>query len=315
MAAKHTTKLPASGRLVRRLALTFAAVVASAALLLGIVGLVLNAKVVNRDWDDKLSAMAEVTALSVNGDVFATLKTEADAARPEFKQLQTLLNEVLKARGLAYSYTVVLSERGYPQLVVDGSEEPEPIGTEYDDAPQPELKAMYETGKPQLTPVHTDEYGEYKTAYAPIRNSQGQIVGAVALDLAALSIVTTVKESAAIYVGALAAVILFGLLIGRGAAGRIAARVTPMATAARSFAAGDLTAGLTRGRTSRKPDEVDDLQTSLLAMQQNLTGLVVELRDSAARVVASATGLSAAVETVSGAAAQADEAMGQVSGG
>ncbi|MDF2631340.1 MAG: methyl-accepting chemotaxis protein, partial [Symbiobacteriaceae bacterium] len=99
------------------------------------------------------------------------------------------------------------------------------------------------------------------------------------------------------------------------AARRIAARVTPLAQVAGQFAAGDLTAALPQGKAPRKPDEVDFLHRSLLTMQQNLAGLVVELRESAAQVVASSGGLSSAVETVNAVAREAGEAMAQVSAG
>jgi len=311
-AGAHTPRTT-SGRLVRRLSLTIAGVVASAAFLLGVVGLFINWGAIDREFNERLKAMAEVAAFSIDGDVFETFRTEADAERPEYKWIQHSLNEVLKAQGLLYAYTVILNESGNPQLVADGSEEPETIGTEYD--PTTELKTMYETGKPTLTRIIKDEYGEYKTAYAPIRNSAGKVVGAAAMDLPAKSILAEMKQTAGTYALAWAGVTLVGLLIGRRAAGRIAKRVTPMAGAARAFAAGDLTAVFAHGKPPHKPDEVDELQASLLTMQQNLTGLVEELRQSAARVVDATAGLTGAVESVSAVAGEADEAMSQVAAG
>ncbi|HWI66711.1 MAG TPA: methyl-accepting chemotaxis protein [Symbiobacteriaceae bacterium] len=311
--AASSTQHSSSGRLVRRLSFTFAGVVASAALLLGIVGLVMNWISIDRNLNQRLRDTAEIAAFAIDGDEFATFKTEADAERPEFKRVQSWLNETLKAQGLLYSYTVVLNENGNPQLVVDGSAEPEAIGKEYE--PIDELKAVYATNKTVQTKPIDDDYGQYTTTYAPILNSQGAVVGAVAFDYPVASIIDQMMQTTLAYAIAWVLVTIFGLFMGRRSALRIAARVTPLASASRSFAAGDLTASIVMGKVARKPDEVDELQTSLLAMQQNLTGLVVELRESAERVVTSTTGLSAAVQSVNQAARQADEAMGQVSAG
>ncbi|HWI66609.1 MAG TPA: methyl-accepting chemotaxis protein, partial [Symbiobacteriaceae bacterium] len=157
-----------------------------------------------------------------------------------------------------------------------------------------------------------NEYGAVVTAYAPIHDRQGKVVGAVALDLATGTILSVLWSRAAVYAGAWLLVTLAGLIIGRRAAGRIAARIAPLAAGARALAEGNLSAAFGAPAGSRPPDEIDELQASLLKMQQNIGALVDELRSSATRVVQAADGLTQAVQTVYGAAREADAAMGQV---
>ncbi|HYF76383.1 MAG TPA: methyl-accepting chemotaxis protein [Symbiobacteriaceae bacterium] len=314
MAAKNAA-LSSSGRLVRRLSWTFAGVVATATLLLGLVMLFLNWQTLNRETDQRLVASAQSIAGSVDGDVFASFKSDADSSHPEWQRLQKTLNTALKDQGMLYAYSVKLSEDGtHPILAVDGSDEPESFGKAYAPDEGSELQKMYQTGKPQWTMILADDYGEYKTVYAPIRNRQGAVVGAVALDLAARSIMAEMGQTALMYGAAWLVMTLLAQLIGRRAARRIAARVTPLAGAAGLFAAGDLTTVMGEVKV-RKPDEVDELQRSLVQMQQNLAGLVVELRESATKVVASTGGLSHAVQTVTSVAREAGEAMAQVTVG
>ncbi|HYG58882.1 MAG TPA: methyl-accepting chemotaxis protein, partial [Symbiobacteriaceae bacterium] len=303
-----------AGRLVRRLTLIVTIVVAGAALTLALLGLFFDFRSIGKGLDTKLVTIAEVTALGVNGDQFTMFRDPSDAGRPEYEAMREHLLEVLKSQNLAYSYTVILNENKNPQLVVDGSEEAEEIGTEYDHAP--ELVQMYETGQPTVTPIRNEEpYGDLKTAFAPIRNSQGEIVGAVAVDLAANQIIAELLGSARYFGGMWLIVTLVGLLVGRVVARGIARRVTPLSTLAQALAGGDLTAQVSATQVGRKSDEVDDLRASLLAMQQNLMILVTELRANAGQVVSAVSGMAGAVQSLHSISREADQSMSQVAAG
>ena len=116
------------GRLVRRLTLTLASMIALAALLLGGSGLFLQWRAVNAGFDQKLIAIAGVAALQLDGDTFAQIKAPADSERSEYKAMADALKGIMEDQGLAYAYAVIRTGDGAPALVVDGSEEPEPVG-------------------------------------------------------------------------------------------------------------------------------------------------------------------------------------------
>jgi methyl-accepting chemotaxis protein len=309
-----TPKPKSSGRLARRLTAVMTAIVAAASLLLGGMGLYFEWQADTHGFDQKLLSIASLAAMQVDGDALQTVKTQADAGRPEYKAIAERLHAVMKDQGLAYAYTVTRSEKGLPVLVVDGSDEPEDVGTEYET--DTSLDKVYKDGAPAVGKIVDEEqYGKLKTAYAPVRNRAGQLVGAVGVDMAAGEIYTELMRDGGFYGAVWLLLTLLGILLSVRVARGIASRLIPLSAAAVDLAGGNLGAALPSTMRLRRPDEVDDLQGSLKAMQESLVALVADLRTSADQVVGASGELSAAVSEVGSLARQADEAMSQVAAG
>ncbi|HEY3368576.1 MAG TPA: methyl-accepting chemotaxis protein [Symbiobacteriaceae bacterium] len=301
-----------SGRLARRLSLTLVGIVAVAALLLGALSLYFEWQSVNAGFDQQLKSIANMASLRVDGDAFQTIKTPADSDRAEYKATADWLHTVMKAEGLAFGYSVVLSKNEKPQLVVDGSDKPEAVGHEYADM-DPALIELYRTGKPTSAAIYTEAgYGVLKTGYAPILNSKQELVGAVAVDLSAARIYATMWRQALLYGIAWLLITLVASVVALTLARSIAARVTPLSAAARAMAEGELDVPVPGAAKTRRPDELDALRAGLASMQANLTALVSDLKSSANQVVAATGEGLAAVENVGRMARDASEAMSQV---
>jgi len=306
-----STTLRTRGRLTRRLALLFIGLTIAGSVLTGGLALWFEMHSLSAEFDEKLMAIANVAALHVDGDTFATFKTEADTQRPEFKALATYLNVVLNEQKLTYSYTVVKGKDDLPTLVVDGSAEPEVIGEEY--APRSELLAVYETGKPQITAIYSEEpYGDLKTAYAPIRNSKGDVVGAVAVDMSDEQIYARLYRDLAVSVPGPILVAILATFVALRVARRIATPISQAAEAAQRLAAGDLT--VEPLATSSK-DEVGDLARAFNDMVGSLQGVIAQVGASTATVADSTRRMKQTAGELAEAAHQAGQAMDGVAHG
>jgi methyl-accepting chemotaxis protein len=313
--AANTVTTRTSGRLVRRLSLSVAGLVAVGALILGSLGFYFTAQAVTAGFQSKLVAIADVAALRVDGDLLKTIQSESDLQRLVVRDLHDYLSGVLQSQGLTYAYIVSKNADNLPQLILDGSDDPDEFGHRY--KYNQSLVDMYTSGKTTLSPFYEEEgFERLMTAYVPVRDKAGNLVGALALDLAAETVDSSTVRSLAFYGAAWLLVVVIGLLVAVRLAREIARRVTPLTAVAQALAAGDVAVTFEAGaNVLKRPDEFDDLRTSLQQMQQSLLGLVTNLRESAGQVVAATTGLMTAVGTVSNVAEEANEAMGQVADG
>gem|GEM_PF-2945357 len=299
------------GRLERRLTRITASLVAASALVIGALGLWFQWESLNQGLADRLAAIASVAALQIDGDQHSQIKSESD---PAYQAVAEQLSAIREEMGLEYVYTVVKSGESDSSLVVDGSAEPEPIGTLYED--EPDVAAVYETKETVVQPVEQDgEYGWLMTAYAPIRNSQGDVVATVGADMLASQLISRMVLVTIgfllIWLVTTTIAVILTIRMARG----LARRIAPLSAGARALASGDLTASFAGTVNLKKPDEVDELRTSLQGMQQNLYELIRSMRENAVQVIATSQDLVGAVRTVTDLSNKADEAMQQVANG
>lgn len=273
-------------------------------------GLYFEWVLINQGLSDRLTSIASVAALQIDSDRFSRLIERSDPTDAEYQEVARWLRSILDDQGLLYSYAIRRVEGDGSVLVVDGSVEPEEPGTSYGESVG--LEEAYRTGRPAVGPIENEEgYGWLKTGYAPILNSQGAVIGAVAVDIAAGEIVQTLLTDA-LYFGAVWLVVTaFSVLLAVRVVRGLARRIVPLSEGAQALVHGDLTVGFA-GSGRRNQDELDDLRDSLQGMQQSLTSLVAGMREGAERVVTASTDLLGMVHTVSGLATSADGAMREV---
>ncbi|MEJ5384161.1 MAG: response regulator [Fimbriimonadales bacterium] len=66
----------------------------------------------------------------------------------------------------------------------DGVEDKSYIGDEYPEA-DPQMHTVLETGEAQITPIGVDRWGSFVSAYVPLRDPSGAVVGALGVDIEA----------------------------------------------------------------------------------------------------------------------------------
>ncbi|MCB0196187.1 MAG: HAMP domain-containing protein [Anaerolineae bacterium] len=229
-----------------------------------------------------LTAIAEQAAVNINGDEHQTLYEDTalpDGGRPledeRYLDVVSLLDLIKKTQGMAvdsqgneifrvllYTY-VATDEPGVVKFVGSSSalNDP-PSGAEFRKSYEPQSGAMRD-GLNRTTvnisePI-TDQWGIWVSGFTPIHNSQGDIVGAVGVDMRDTTVVALQNriKNAVIpaflitYVALFVAVYLISYGITRPIA-----KLTKMAG---SIAEGNYDINLSSVATDRFPDEIGQL--------------------------------------------------------
>jgi len=124
----------------------------------------------------------------IDGDKYENLAKTLDSKDPFFIETQAKFRGLKEEVRCLYIYTMARTKDGVHYFVFDG-EDPKsrtfsPLGAVEDVADfGKELILTYETKAPQFTPMMVQtKWGRLVTAYAPIFNSKGDVVGVLGVD-------------------------------------------------------------------------------------------------------------------------------------
>ncbi len=190
---------------------------------------------------DRLLDLTSVVASQVNGDNHALLNNPKDQQGPAYQEIwQSLMDLQRGSQDFGSAYTMRAGEAGQILLIVDGAEDPEPLGEVYSD-PGPVLGQNFLTMDQPMAEddYYTDEWGTWLSAYAPFYRSDGSREGIVGIDINAESIIS--REWRALWAGlaliaiSLPVTLVLGWIFGQ----RLAAPVGVLTGAVKKFARGE----------------------------------------------------------------------------
>jgi methyl-accepting chemotaxis protein len=198
--------------------------------------------------------------------------------------LREELNRYRLQIGALYVYTVQINDPNQPLIGVDGqprdSESASPIG-EITDMPKEAAEAIRQGQSAKSGIIMNPEYGDYISSYAPLRNADGAIIGALGIDTA-LSVSKTIyrdvlKQSTSVFVIMGVLTILFFLLIVLF----LSRALRPLGTivkGAEAIARGDLAEAQAQlgAKRIKSRDEIGQAYAAMLTMVERLG---VTLRD------------------------------------
>ena len=124
----------------------------------------------------------------IDGDQFERLTQSLDPADPFFIETQAHFQELKRVSHVAYLYAMAVYEGDVHRFIFDGedpaSEYFSPLGALEDvSSYDPAFYLTYETKMPQSTAViHQSNWGRMVSAYAPVMNTRGDVVGIVGVD-------------------------------------------------------------------------------------------------------------------------------------
>jgi methyl-accepting chemotaxis protein len=148
--------------------------------------------------------IAEQAAKLVDGDRFERLCSTLDEEDPFYQTTQKRLLELKNNTSSLYLYTMAPVSGDIYRFIIDGSSTPDdtenfsPLGTEedtseYDSA----FQKTWETKQPQYSDLMDQgEWGWLISAYNPILNSRGDMVGILGVDFEAGQLVATLRSYA-----------------------------------------------------------------------------------------------------------------------
>lgn len=119
------------------------------------------------------------------GDLHDAVVADGNRQGPEHLELYEIFNEWQNEVGATYLYSFIDGGDGNMLIIVDGAEpeDMDPYGYEY--PYEPWTVAAYETGEPQVAKDAWEDgygYGLQKSAFYPIRNSDGEIAFLLGID-------------------------------------------------------------------------------------------------------------------------------------
>jgi methyl-accepting chemotaxis protein len=134
--------------------------------------------------------ITERSAELIDGDAFERLAQTKDANDPDYERIREALYDIKEDSAAHYLYTMAPVRGDIYQYVVDGSALPTdkanftPIGTEEDTSTyEKSFRRAWQTKQSGHSPMtHEESYGYIVSAYSPILNSKGAMVGIVGCD-------------------------------------------------------------------------------------------------------------------------------------
>ncbi len=151
---------------------------------------------------------------------------------------------------------------------------------------------------------------DYQTAYMPIKNGSGDIIGIYYVGASQEFIQATLGSFNKVYFGALAGIILITNLIGIWFARRIRKRLSAIAEVLEQAGEGDFTADI----HDSSLDEIGTIAASYENMKQKLGLLLTEVSTASESVASSSEQLSASADQTTSATEQVASAIEQIAG-
>lgn len=137
-------------------------------------------KQVATDMQRELSAIAMTASLQLDGDFVKSIRTPDDADTPAFRMLRQTLERIRAANGLKHEHIYTFYRDG-DQVRFGVMTHPQPfVGDPY--PLQPAMVRVFEKGDTAVTDLYEDAHGQWISAYAPIRDSQGNVVALLEVD-------------------------------------------------------------------------------------------------------------------------------------
>ncbi len=240
------------------------------------------------DLRQRITNIAELAALQQNGDKFEQITSEDDPLYEEFR-LQNL--EIRKIDPeIAFVYTMRKDDQGI-YFVVDAGEPGEidisRYGERYFD-PSATLWENFDTMESAIADqdIYTDSYGSFLGAYAPIRNSKGEKVGVIGIDIRADDVIARERQfifiSLIVFGAAIVVLAVAGWLFGY----IVTVPLEELTRSARQIASGDL----------RHRVEINTISREFAGLAADLNNMASALQDMVQSLETRADERTAALE-------------------
>lgn len=246
-------------------------------------------KQVFEDFSREVIKVATLSALLIDGDSHQQLKTAQDQTSDTYNEIRTIMQTIQKETEIDNIYTLVKSGENKTSFVIDAdTKEPVDLGYEYDYLPAMEVAF---DGTPSAdADITTDEWGTCLSGYAPIKNSEGDVVAIVGVDIDASDIIQVknllIKNMTISILISMILTIILSIFLSSRIVKPIKLLVQRMKEL--STAGGDLTQEI-RLKTG---DEIEVLGDAITEFIENIRHIVEQIADVAQNVNGIAEGLN-----------------------
>ncbi|MBM7690758.1 methyl-accepting chemotaxis protein [Peribacillus deserti] len=149
---------------------------------------------------------AERVAKAINPDMYKEFMNNP-VDNEVYQELRTQLNDYRVKMGAMYVYTMAVKEDHSVNLMIDGlpRKEAAPIGEPTTATSYKDIETTLSGNLSSTDIVDDPEYGEYMSAFAPIKDETGKVIGILGVDIEAAQVrgitKTVFKESIPIQLG------------------------------------------------------------------------------------------------------------------
>lgn len=219
------------------------------------------------------------------------------------------LNEFREKTGSLYVYTLEASENMQTRLLIDGqpqgSSVASPIGEKTDKPTYEQILSMKKGHSLSTDIIHDPEYGSFVSAWVPIKNQKGEVIGILGVDTQAQLLREISREvlsdmilkAICIY----GAILLISLLILYFYIQRSLKPLGIISASAQRMAMGDLAQASIQSRLlkTNRMDEIGQLSSSFQQMIEHISELINQVMKASHYVSASAEDLTMSTKQVS----------------
>jgi class 3 adenylate cyclase len=253
-----------------KIALAMAVVALTVTVAFIVPGMALRRKALLQDFQMFVRSAAGTTALALDGDSLAEIRSNADAQTEAFRKARTILARSREINGLSEQEIYILRPTGAPdetEFVV--MLQPQTfIGDRYRVLPEnrPTLTETWLTGRATSTGIYHDAHGQWISGYAPILGSDGKPVAIIEVDAEISRFVSELQNILWAAIGLGAGALLVGMLPGLWLARGITRGLNRLALGMQRFRAGDTAVQV----PADSPDEIGQLSAAFNDMIEAL---------------------------------------------
>jgi methyl-accepting chemotaxis protein len=301
-------------RLKGKLILSYVAVVALSCVLLGGILFSQISARTQEDLETRLLSIVQTVAEYIDGDQHALLTSYDLESSPFYIEAQHKLQQVMEANpDLVYLYTLAKTSDGNVYFALDASvgEDHSDLGSMYES--NPDMEVAFSGKATTVSDFVTDDWGTFLSGYAPIRNSEGEVVGVVAADISAEHVRAAQRKllMSTLLIGVIAAAIASG--VGIWISSWISAPLIGTVAVLKDIAEGE--GDLTKRIEVNSNDELGDLGHWFNVFVDKIHSIVAQIASAATDVSSTSEELAAGGAQVSAAAEQISTAISEVARG
>jgi len=230
-----------------------------------------------------LSIVQSVVKL-IDTEKFNQLQTPEDMQSEYYQELQARLSDIKNTTGLQYLYTMRKTAEGAFIYVVDGTSMSDEgfsaLGDEEEDI-SPTWAASFE-GTPGYELNNSDVWGSSVSAYIPIKNRGGEIIGILAADFNADNMVKELNDFRLKIILIIFVVLAIGILLSWLLSNFLVRSLYELIRKAELVKEGDLTVQFAGSGN----DEVGELTNSFKEMVKNMLVITNEIKNNSKNVTA-----------------------------
>ncbi len=210
-----------------------------------------------------------------------------------YEEMRIALNDYREKIGAMYVYTLQVTDGDGLEIIVDGmptAEEAVAVGEPTTATKFEDVEGALAGGTSSTDIVEDPEFGNYMSAFAPITDDSGTVIGIVGIDMGAdiVSKISADVLESSLPILIAGALVVFALILSAVYyfLGRKLNPLTRINEATKSIAGGNLKEAKAHiaGLDVKTQDEIGVLNESVLKMVSTLEGMITGIQDSSASV-------------------------------